>query len=154
MHLQSSLLGLLTLAATTLALPTTTTTTTPKTFDARAINYFRPDTTRNPNPAPLFSFSYSDSTTNVSTSCSNTSGDVAVPTTCADPVVSFSFNTTSNTLTVSEVLSDPISRITVSGDLSMALNCYPVIPPVPYGYGTLCQNVGGTLTGFFTRAVA
>ncbi|RDW77085.1 hypothetical protein BP6252_05138 [Coleophoma cylindrospora] len=137
-----------TLLTLTTALPTSS--NLPTTFNIQAFSLFKP-ASGNSNP-PSISFKYSDLTTNATSSCDfkgNTTANTFYP--CTNPAVGFAWDGNQSTLTLQENI--PPTTV-MFGDLGMALNCYPIEPPVPMGYGTLCQNVGGTLTGQFTRAIS
>jgi hypothetical protein len=42
-------------------------------------------------------------------------------------------------------------EIEVAGEISnLDLDCYPVAPPYPHGFGTVCELPTGEITGKFT----
>lgn len=44
------------------------------------------------------------------------------------------------------------SRVRMTGQINdMALYCYPVAPPYPFGYGTACETPTGQVSGEFTK---
>ena len=138
----------------------------PTSFQINGFTTFTPSPTQNPNGNSSVFFTFVDSTTGVTTSCSRTgpaSGpgdannfypcnntdvsflfggnggafDVKEKITCAEYVMNATTSFSSSSLLITS--SSGTQETAIANSTSPALNCFPIEPPFPGGFGTECE---------------